>query len=309
MRSTLCLSTILALALSGAAVSTSAQQTTPPAATQPQRFIAVSAGVAAARRISGNSPEYPAIAKAAKVQGTVVLYAEISKDGTIQNLRVISGPPMLQSAALDAVRTWTYKPYLLNGEPVAVRTQINIVFNLAPSESAAAPGAHDLNGQQISVQNLPVVPSDQIPPSPPAHPVTAEQVHELLQLTGALQIMKQMMDAMMPAIRQQMPPYMPDDVLTDFQKSFVGANLEDAITRVYQQHVSTEDAAAAIAFYKTPAGQRMMSVQPTLEKELQEEGRQLAVQTMMEVLERHKSEIDDAKKQYNATHLWTPPKN
>ena len=60
----------------------------------------------------------------------MVLQATISKDGTIQNLHVISGPPMLQAGALDAVRTWRYRPYLLNGEPVEVETQINVVFNL-----------------------------------------------------------------------------------------------------------------------------------------------------------------------------------
>jgi protein TonB len=58
------------------------------------------------------------------------LEAVISKDGQIKNLRVISGPPMLQQAALDAVKTWTYRPYLLNGEPAEVRTTINVIFTL-----------------------------------------------------------------------------------------------------------------------------------------------------------------------------------
>jgi protein TonB len=75
-------------------------------------------------------PQYPAIAKAARIQGTVVLQATISKSGSIQNLRVISGPPMLQQSALDAVRSWRYKPYLLNGDPVEVETTVNVVFNL-----------------------------------------------------------------------------------------------------------------------------------------------------------------------------------
>jgi protein TonB len=75
-------------------------------------------------------PQYPAIAKAARIQGTVVLQATISKAGTIENLHVVSGPPMLQQAAMDAVRSWRYKPYLLNGDPVEVETQVNVVFNL-----------------------------------------------------------------------------------------------------------------------------------------------------------------------------------
>jgi protein TonB len=73
---------------------------------------------------------YPPIAKAARVQGTVVLQATISKTGTIEGLHVISGPAMLQQAAMDAVRSWRYRPYLLNGDPVEVETTVNVVFTL-----------------------------------------------------------------------------------------------------------------------------------------------------------------------------------
>jgi protein TonB len=60
----------------------------------------------------------------------VELQATISKSGTIENLRVISGSPMLQQAALDAVQQWIYRPYLLNGQPVEVETTVNVVFRL-----------------------------------------------------------------------------------------------------------------------------------------------------------------------------------
>jgi len=92
--------------------------------------IAVSAGVMQGSKLSGTTPQYPPIAKAARIQGTVVLQATISKSGTIENLHVVSGPPMLQQAAMDAVKTWRYKPYLLNGEPVEVETQVNVIFTL-----------------------------------------------------------------------------------------------------------------------------------------------------------------------------------
>jgi TonB family protein len=75
-------------------------------------------------------PVYPPAAKKAKIQGKVVLDAVIGTDGNVENLRVISGPPELQQSALDAVRQWTYKPYLLNGDPVEVETTINIIYNL-----------------------------------------------------------------------------------------------------------------------------------------------------------------------------------
>ena len=72
----------------------------------------------------------PPIAIAARIEGTVVLQATISKAGTIENLRVASGPPMLQQAALDAVKTWLYRPYLLDGQPVEVETTVNVIFTL-----------------------------------------------------------------------------------------------------------------------------------------------------------------------------------
>jgi protein TonB len=76
------------------------------------------------------TPTYPAIAKASGMQGTVVLEATISTSGTIENLRVISGPIMLQQAALDAVKQWRYRPFLLNGQPIEVATTVNVVFKL-----------------------------------------------------------------------------------------------------------------------------------------------------------------------------------
>ena len=75
-------------------------------------------------------PAYPPIAKASGTQGTVVLQATISRSGTIENLRVVSGSVMLQQAAMDAVKEWRYRPYLLNGEPVEVETTVNVVFKL-----------------------------------------------------------------------------------------------------------------------------------------------------------------------------------
>jgi protein TonB len=64
------------------------------------------------------------------VQGTVVLAATISKAGTIENLRVVSGPAVLQEAALAAVKTWRYRPYMLDGQPVEVETSVNVVFRI-----------------------------------------------------------------------------------------------------------------------------------------------------------------------------------
>jgi protein TonB len=75
-------------------------------------------------------PVYPPLPRAVHLQGTVVLQATISRGGTIENLRVMSGPAMLQQAALDAVEQWHYRPYLLNGQPVEVETTVNVIFKL-----------------------------------------------------------------------------------------------------------------------------------------------------------------------------------
>jgi protein TonB len=96
----------------------------------PSGPVRISSGVAASIAIYKALPVYPAIAKVAGVQGTVILEATISTSGSIENLRVVSGPAMLRQAALDAVSQWRYRPYLLNGEPVAVETTVNVVFNL-----------------------------------------------------------------------------------------------------------------------------------------------------------------------------------
>jgi protein TonB len=90
----------------------------------------VSTGVMTGLRIRYIDPKYPPLAKAARIQGQVVLQAQISKDGTIENLQLISGHPMLAPSAIDAVKQWRYKPYLLNGEPVAVDTTVIVNFNL-----------------------------------------------------------------------------------------------------------------------------------------------------------------------------------
>jgi TonB family protein len=90
----------------------------------------VGSGVMAGARIGGRNPVYPEMAKINRVQGTVVLQATISREGLIDDLTLISGPRDLQQEALDAVRTWRYRPYLLNGQPVEVRTLINVVFSL-----------------------------------------------------------------------------------------------------------------------------------------------------------------------------------
>ena len=93
--------------------------------------VRVSSGVSAGMLIAPIRPVYPNIARIARVEGTVVVEAIISRTGTIDSLRVVRGPVMLQQAALDAIRTARYQPYRLNGNPTEVETTISVNFRLA----------------------------------------------------------------------------------------------------------------------------------------------------------------------------------
>src|SRR5271170_6068247 len=99
----------------------------PPKANKPLR---VGGNVQQANLLRQVQPVYPPIAKTAHISGTVVLHAIISKDGTIEQLEYVSGPPLLMKSAMDAVHQWRYKPTQLNGEPVEVDTTVSVVFTL-----------------------------------------------------------------------------------------------------------------------------------------------------------------------------------
>jgi periplasmic protein TonB len=108
----------------------SATPTVAPKIATPQR-VRVSSGVVSGLLLRKVNPVYPPLAKQARIQGTVILQAQISKTGDIENLQLISGHPMLAPAAIEAVKQWKYKPYLLNGEPVEVDTQVQVNFTLS----------------------------------------------------------------------------------------------------------------------------------------------------------------------------------
>jgi periplasmic protein TonB len=108
-------------------VGTAAPPPPKPKLTGPLR---VGGNVQSARIINRVQPVYPPLARQTRISGTVRLHAIIGKDGTVQQLEVMSGHPLLQQAALDAVRQWRYQPTLLNGDPVDVDTTIDVIFSL-----------------------------------------------------------------------------------------------------------------------------------------------------------------------------------
>jgi TonB family protein len=104
----------------------------------PQR-IRVSPGVQSGLLLSKVNPVYPPLARQARIQGVVILNVKISKTGDVEDIQLSSGHPMLAPAAITAVKQWKYKPYLLNGEPIEVDTQVQVNFTL--SDKPATPPA------------------------------------------------------------------------------------------------------------------------------------------------------------------------
>jgi protein TonB len=101
-----------------------------PSPAPPTRTIKASAGVMAALLVHRVQPEYPAIAQAMRLSGTVELQARIGTDGTVQELEVVSGNPILARAAVEAVQQWRYQPTRLDGQPVEVETHITVTFSM-----------------------------------------------------------------------------------------------------------------------------------------------------------------------------------
>jgi protein TonB len=105
--------------------------TRPPMSPRPEeKRIAVSEGVLEGLLVHRVVPDYPVLARKAQIQGEVMLHAVISRDGTIEGLRMMSGHPLLAKAAVDAVQQWRYRPYMLNRQPVEVETEITVRFTL-----------------------------------------------------------------------------------------------------------------------------------------------------------------------------------
>ena len=102
----------------------------PPPRATPRR-VTVGGNVQAARLVNRVQPLYPPLARQTRISGTVKLHAIIGKNGAVEQLQVVSGHPLLVQSALDAVRQWRYQPTLLNGDPVEVDTEIDVIFSLA----------------------------------------------------------------------------------------------------------------------------------------------------------------------------------
>jgi TonB family protein len=146
--------------------------------------VRVSAGVESGLLQTKIDPTYPPLARQARIQGTVVLKVIIGKTGDVQNVELVSGHPMLAPAAVEAVKQWKYRPYLLNGEPIEVDTQVQVNFTLSDNPPAQGVVGDQPGGAPPMDSGRPVgSSSDLLEPStiPPGVRVSAGVVQGLLK--------------------------------------------------------------------------------------------------------------------------------
>jgi TonB family protein len=247
----------------------SSSQGSPAATSQSQnatKTLRVGGNVMQAQISKMVQPVYPNVAKEAHISGTVVLHATVGTDGKIEDLKVISGPPLLLQAAMDAVRQWEYKPVLLNGEPVRVDTTISVVFTLGSdsaeqadqSSGAAQPPATPNSSSAQEPQ-----PGSSTPPGA-IDPQLKGDLDKLLEVMHYEEKATAGMNGMIPTVRKQLEAAFPptpnrEKILDRFFEELLGlAKTEEfkgAIENVYAKYLTDDDVKAMVEFYKSPAGQ------------------------------------------------------
>ena len=139
----------------------------------------------------------------------------------------------------------------------------------------------------------------------PANPLTDAQAHEMLEITGANKIKGQLTTGYMSFIQSRMP-FLPKDVSDELQQSFEKMDLDTPIIAVYRQRISTEDAAAIITFYKTPAGKAMINAMPDILQQQQQLAMQQGRKIADDVIQKHRPEIEAAANKYREEHAPKP---
>ncbi len=278
--------------------------TTQPSSTrdaQAPRRVPISSGVAAGMVFERTVPVYPPIAKAARVQGTVVLQATISKTGTVEELHVVSGSPLLQQAAMDAVKTWRYQPYLLEGHPVTVETTINVLFSLGdeapPSVPAAASPTAGLQNPEINSARVPAGANSgqsnanhsnadsRSAALPPDQQASREQLAKLFEIMRTRQMFQMMMGEVPAGIKQTVQITLQErtsqltsgkqlnaqqlEAIGEVQNRYIVKALNSCpidelfqdLVPVYQRRFNRSEVNTLIDFYSSPTGQHLLDAQ------------------------------------------------
>ncbi|MGC1171343.1 MAG: TonB family protein [Candidatus Acidiferrales bacterium] len=257
-------------AASGGPPPPEASATQAPPSQKPMR-IRVGGNVAAAKLTHVVQPVYPEIAKMGHVEGTVVLHCIIAKDGTVQQIEFVSGPPLLLKAAMDAVGQWTYQPTLLNGETMEVDTTVSVVFTLGGAKSDGAETA----------------------PPTPIDPKFKADILRLMSLTHFKEkqeaAMRQIFEPMRPTLLATIPVTPNREKILDAYISRLTGLVQsddfmDRLTALYAQNLTDDDVNAACAFYETPAGQHYLENSQKMMPQIFQIGQRLAMDNIPTIL-------------------------
>ena len=204
------------------------------------------------------------MARQTRISGTVRLHAVLSTDGKVQSVEVVSGHPLLQQAALDAVHQWTYEPTLLNGEPVEVDTVIDIVFSL----DERTPQSDD---------------------TATIDPTLRADILLLFKVThfqeNAVKSGREVFDSLRPAIESSLPGTASRERIIDAYIDKLLALLKsddysERIIALYAKYFSDSDIHQLVQFYQTPIGQRFNSAMPQLFGEMNQLGQAMAMNNL-----------------------------
>src|ERR1700723_758721 len=226
----------------------------PPSSTGPQASapsrIRISQNVAETQLTDKVAPIYPAVAKLARVSGTVTLHVVIGTDGVVQRVEFISGPQLLLASAMDAVKQWRYKPTLLNGQPVEVDTTVVLVFDLNKETSTNEPVTSEVD------------------------PQFRADVAKLFQLAIYRQSSERDAIPEFMSILVHIAPSFGDlpnkGVLLDaYRQKFLSvlesSELNDRISEVYAKYLSDDDIKSLTLFLESPAGQHFRAAELDLD--------------------------------------------
>jgi len=218
-----------------------------PTAPSPVNRIRVGGNVQNAKMIRQVQPVYPEIAKKANVSGTVLLHVIVAKDGTVQQIQYISGPPLLMRSSMEAVRQWRYEPTLLNGEPVEVETTVSVVYELSAGSTST--------------------------PAPAVDPQFKADVLSMLEATHTQERMgamgHQMFQWLRPLILSSISAAPNREKIADaFENKFVAIftseAMMDKVVSIYAKYLSDDDIKGLIQFYQTPVGQHFGDAMPKI---------------------------------------------
>lgn len=255
------LATSLLIAMIGsvhAAAGVDAQETKPAA----EVAVPIGGEIKEPKKLKHVPPVYPDAAKQAGAQGSVILECRISPEGNVADVRVVQSIPLLDQAAIDAVKQWVYAPTLLNGRPVPVIMTVTVNFNLSGGLAAT-----------------PV-------PQPTGSPEKLADIRRLLDLNGSRTTALKATELMLAAVRARARPETPPEIWDAFEQELKAEHLKEWPVPLYDRYFTHDQIREFIRFYETPAGRTLGATQPALAQDSMAQAARRGPALMKRMLER-----------------------